>query len=160
MREFSCQFFKSFLLPWFVWTICDEFLFMWKCCILNFHWGFNGIVNVGKPLKVYSFPLISLRGMCEYLYECGVVWHTGKSSRLRCSRSPVQTPAGPGGILQGLFCSESGWHTTPVARRVGLVLEHFPFTNAASQWLYVNLVCRFHTRLCRLSPGTPVSSYT
>ena len=47
-----------------------------------------------------------------------------------------------------------------VARRVGLVLEHFPFTNAASQWLYVNLVCRFHTRLGRFSPGTPVSSYT
>ena len=37
-----------------------------------------------------------------------------------------------------------------------LVLEHFPFTNAASQWLYVNLVCRFHTRLGRFSPGTPV----
>ena len=31
-------------------------------------------------------------------------------------------------------------HTTPVAGRVGLVLENFPFTNAASQWLYVNLV--------------------
>ena len=54
----------------------------------------------------------------------------------------------------------SGWHTTPVARRVGLVLEHFPFTNAASQWLYVNLVCWFHIRLGRFSPGTPVSSYT
>ena len=40
-----------------------------------------------------------------------------------------------------------------------LVLEHFPFTNAASQWLYVNLVCWFHTRLGRFSLGTPVSSY-
>ena len=43
-------------------------------------------------------------------------------------------------ILWDLFCSVSGWHTTPVARRVGLVLEHFPSTNAASQWLYVNSV--------------------
>ena len=47
---------------------------------------------------------------------------------------------GPGDSVD-LFCSVSGWHTTPVARRVGLVLEHFPFTKAASQWLYVNLVC-------------------
>ena len=41
-----------------------------------------------------------------------------------------------------------------------LVLEHVPFTNAASQWLYVSLVWRFHTRRGRFSPGTPVSSYT
>ena len=54
----------------------------------------------------------------------------------------------------------SGWHTNPGAKRVGVVLEHFPFTIAATQWLYVNLVCRFHTRLGRFSPSTPVSSYT
>ena len=47
-----------------------------------------------------------------------------------------------------------------MARRVGLVLEHFPFTKAACQLLYVNLVFRFHTRLGRFSPGTAVSSYT
>ena len=61
------------------------------------------------------------------------------------------------GILQGLFCSVLRWHTTPVVKRVGLVLVHFPFTNAASQWLYVNLVCRFHTPFGRFSLGTLVS---
>ena len=64
------------------------------------------------------------------------MWHTGKA-RMWC-KSPVQFSAGPGDSV-ALFCSVSGWHTTtPVARRVGLVLEHFHFTNAASQWLYVN----------------------
>ena len=54
-----------------------------------------------------------------WFQHCGVVWHTGKSSRLRCSRSPVQTPAGPGVDFVGpiLFCirmahyssGEAGW---------------------------------------------------
>ena len=82
--------------------------------------------------------------------------NTGKD--LACStvgrRSSIQFQAGPedfvGPIL--LCISVSGWHTTPVARQDGLVLEHFPFTNAASQWLYVNLVCRFHIHLGRFSP--------
>ena len=39
-------------------------------------------------------------------------------------------------LVYGLFCSVSGWHTTPVARRFGLVLEHSPFTNATSQWVW------------------------
>ena len=41
----------------------------------------------------------------------------------------------------GPWCVFVPWTSfEPVARRVGLVLEHFPFTSAASQWLYVNLV--------------------
>ena len=92
-------------------------------------------------------------------YMQGVMWHTGKF--LACGAVGPRFNSRQGQvILQGLFCSESGWHTTPVARRVGLVLEHFSFTNAASQWLYVNFVCRFHTRLGRFPralrfPPTP-----
>ena len=52
--------------------------------------------------------------------------------------------------LPVLFCSVSRWHTTPLAKQVGLVLKHFPFTNAASQRLYVTLVCRFHILLGRV----------
>ena len=76
----------------------------------------------------------------------GVLWHTGKV--LACSAIGSCC-----NLQQGLFCSVSGWHTTPVARRVGLVLEHFLFTNATSQWLYFSLVCRFHTRLGRFFSG-------
>ena len=50
-------------------------------------------------------------------------------------------------------------HSTPVIRRTGSVLEHLPFTNAACQQLYVDLVRRFHICLGRFSLGTPVSSY-
>ena len=68
----------------------------------------------------------------------GVVWHTGKV--LACGAvSPRFKPQQGQGILQGLFCSVSGWHTTPVVRLVGLVFEHFPFTNAANQVV----VCKF-----------------
>ena len=63
------------------------------------------------------------------------MWHTG--SHMRCSRSPVQFRSGPGDFV-GPICSVSGRHTTPVVRWVGLVLKHFPFTNAASQWWFVN----------------------
>ena len=85
--------------------------------------------------------------------------HTGKV--LPCGAVGPRFNSRQGqGILMGLFCSVSGWHTTPVVRQVDLVLEHFPFTNAASHWLYVNLICRFYTRHGRFSQGTPVSSYT
>ena len=77
-----------------------------------------------------------------------VVWHTGKVLVCGAVGPRFNSRQGQGNLL-GLFCSESGWHTTLVARRVGLVLEQFPFTNAVSQWLYVNLVCRFHTLLGR-----------
>ena len=59
----------------------------------------------------------------------GVVKHTGKV--LACGAVGPWFRAGPDrGILYSLSCYVSGWHTT-VARRVGLVLEHFPFTSAA-----------------------------
>ena len=46
------------------------------------------------------------------------------------------------GFLLGpiLFCIR-------MVRWVGLVLKHFPLTDVTSQWLYVSLVCRFHTHL-------------
>ena len=83
------------------------------------------------------------------------MWHTGKV--LACGAvGPRFKPRQGQGILEGpiLFWIRMAHYS--LARRVGLVFEHFPFTNAASQWLYVNLVCRFHTRLGRFSPGTPV----
>ena len=64
----------------------------------------------------------------------GAHWH---SSRLLCSRSSVQFMAGPGdfvGLI--LFCIRMALYT-PVARQVGLVLEHFPFTNAASRCMWI-----------------------
>ena len=100
-------------------------------------------------------------GQTKYIFKWKtVLWSSlahWKSSHSQCSKSPVQFPAGSGDFV-GLFCFVSGWHTTPVVRRVGLVLEHFPFTSAASQWLHVNLVCQFHTCRSRFSLGTPVSS--
>ena len=65
------------------------------------------------------------------------MWHTGIVLACGAVGSRFNSRQGQG-ILYGLFCSKSGWHTIPEARRVGLVLEHFPFTNAASNWLYVN----------------------
>ena len=95
-----------------------------------------------------------------HLVQSGVVRHTGKV--LACGAVHPRFNSWQGqGILLGVFCSLSGWHTTPVARQVGLVLKHFPFTNAASLWLYVNLICRFHTYRGRFSlralrfPPTP-----
>ena len=89
-------------------------------------------------------------------YYVRVVWHTGKV--VVCGAvGPRFKPRGFGRAFSVLYQDGT---STPVARRVGLELVHFPFTNAASQWLYVNLVCRFHTYLGRLSPGTLVSSYT
>ena len=65
----------------------------------------------------------------------GVVWHTGKVLACGAVGPRFNSWHGKGICRAYLFCSVSGWHTTPVARWVGLVLEPFPFTNAASQWL-------------------------
>ena len=63
--------------------------------------------------------------------QYGVAWHIGRRA-LACGAVGLpDSRQGQGAV--GLFCSVSGWYTTPVARRAGLVLEHFPFTNAASQ---------------------------
>ena len=75
----------------------------------------------------------------------GVVAHC-LSFRLKCSRSPVQFSAGPGDFVGPiLFCSrmahyssgEAGWFS---ARTLSFHQCSY------SQWLCVNLVCRFHTR--------------
>ena len=53
-----------------------------------------------------------------YCTSIVVVWHTGKV--LACSAvGPWFNSRQGQGILLGLFCSVSGWHTTPVARWVG-----------------------------------------
>ena len=60
-----------------------------------------------NSLKVYNFGMHKLRGIFWYVIYAnwGWVWHTGKSSRLRYSRSPFQTPAGPGDFVGPiLFC--------------------------------------------------------
>ena len=66
------------------------------------------------------------------------------------------------GILKGLFCSASAWHTTPVARRVSLVLEHFPFTNAVASgcmqiWFADSIPALVSFLRARRFPPTPTN---
>ena len=80
-------------------------------------------------------------GSKVYSINSGVVWHTGKSSRLQYSRSPVRFPAGPGDFV-GLSCSVSEWHTTPVAR-LGWFVVLTVQTLSFHQCSYPVIICEF-----------------
>ena len=78
-----------------------------------------------------------------------------QSSRLWCSRSPVQvifqkstSNPGKGRVLCRAYSVL--YQDGTLLQRQGVLdqcSEHFPITNAASQWLYVNSVCRFHKQV-------------
>ena len=89
----------------------------------------------------------------------GVVWHTGKALAFGAIGPRFESRRGHGDF--SWTYSVLYQDGTLLPRQGGLVkyCQYFPFTNAASQWLYVNLVYRFHARLGRFPPGTPVSSY-
>ena len=126
-------------------------------------WNLKHVIgNFNKPaISIFwgiwsSRPTSWLLKIGENFREHGKTWKmTNLQNQFWSSQCRTQE-----NYVPSLFWSVSGWHTTPVTRRAGFVLKHFPFTNAASQWLYVNLVCRFHTCLGRFSlalrlPPTP-----
>ena len=92
--------------------------------------------------------------MCEAVLPLCSKWHTGKNLAChavgpwfnsRLGQGPLFNSRLGQGILQGIILNQDG--TLQWQGGLILELEHFPFTNAASQWswwLYVNLVCRFH----------------
>ena len=104
--------------------------------------------------NIHEFPIKWTISSTEM--NVGVVWHIGKV--LACSS--VGLGSNPGSARG--FCTaysvlyQDG--TLLHARRVGLVLVHFPFIKATSQWLYVSLICQFNTSLCRFSRGTHTKS--